>query len=247
MKWITVVFSAASGLLLYMNYAAHRAVVKQEQILIHELPESFTGKTIFFISDIHRRKISKSLSRQIAEKADIIIIGGDLREKGVPFSRTDYNLRLLKKEVPMLFVWGNHDMQERSLELKSLLTAHQIEILDGDIFTWKIHNSKLCIAGLNETTGGADSRWMNAEILVSHYPSTAVEAAEHAKAYFMLTGHSHGGQIRFGPWGIRPPGGWKQACRLTYLVSCGYGTTLLPLRFGARAEAHFITLVSAEK
>ncbi|WP_252311788.1 hypothetical protein [Sinobaca sp. H24] len=51
----------------------------------------------------------------------------------------------------------------------------------------------------------------------------------------------------FWSWGIRPPGGWKQAGRLTYLVSCGYGTTLLPLRFGARAEAHFITLLSAEK
>lgn len=246
MKSITAVFSAAAGLLLYMIFAARRAVVRKDYFFIKELPEHFAGKTIFFISDIHRRKISRSLSRQINKKADMIIIGGDIREKGVPFARTAHNLSQMQYGAPTLFVWGNHDKEERTLELKRLLTSYHIEILAGNTYCWKLLDQELSIAGFDETTRGADSSWTKAEILVSHYPVTALEASTLSEAHFMLTGHSHGGQIRLGPWGLRTPGGWKQAGRLPYLVSNGYGTTLLPLRFGARAEAHFITLVSVE-
>lgn len=246
MKSITAVFSAAAGLLLYMFLAAHRAIIRKDHFFIKELPEHFKGKTIFFISDIHKRKISRSLSRQVNKKADMIIIGGDIREKGVPFARTSYNLRQLQYGAPILFVWGNHDKEERILELQRLLTSHSIEILAGNTYSWKLSDQELTIAGFDETTRAADNSWTKAEILVSHYPVTALEASARAEAHFMLTGHSHGGQIRLGPWGLRSPGGWKQAGCLPYLISNGYGTTLLPLRFGARAEAHFITLVPVE-
>ncbi len=130
----------------------------------------------------------------------MIIIGGDIREKGVPFARTAYNLRQLQCGAPTLFVWGNHDKEERTLELKRLLTSYHIEILAGNTYCWKLLDQELRIAGFDETTRGADSSWTKAEILVSHYPVTALEASTRGEAHFMLTGHSHGGQIRLGPW-----------------------------------------------
>ena len=46
-----------------------------------------------FISDIHRRVISNLLIEQVKGKVDLVIIGGDLAEKGVSLSKS---LRIFK-------------------------------------------------------------------------------------------------------------------------------------------------------
>ena len=52
---------------------------------------------MFFISDIHRRKIDDKLLAKIqsAHEIDVVIIGGDLAEKGVPLTRIAKNIRKL--------------------------------------------------------------------------------------------------------------------------------------------------------
>lgn len=83
---IYIFLLAAFTLLLYMYIEAHRNRVSLDTIKIDRLPGSFKNFKIFFISDIHRRTITKKLIEK-AEKADIVIIGGDLVEKGVPMDK----------------------------------------------------------------------------------------------------------------------------------------------------------------
>ncbi len=59
----------------------------------------------------------------------------------------------------------------------------------------------------------------------------------------VLSGHTHGGQITFFGLKIYTPGGsgnylkgWYQLDTIKMYVSKGIGTTVLPLRFFARAE-----------
>ncbi|WP_370314234.1 hypothetical protein [Guptibacillus hwajinpoensis] len=58
----------------------------------------------------------------------------------------------------------------------------------------------------------------------------------------ILSGHTHGGQIRLFGWGIREKGGIKNINGTTVVISNGYGTTTLPLRLMAPAESHIFIL-----
>jgi len=76
--------------------------------------------TIFFISDIHRRIVDNDIIRKVKGKADLVIIGGDLTEKGVPLEKTEVNLSRLNKIAPIYFIWGNNDNEVKEKELRQL-------------------------------------------------------------------------------------------------------------------------------
>jgi uncharacterized protein len=124
-------FIALLLLFTYMLMEAHRNRVCELELTFPNFPESFGHVTIFFISDIHRRKISKSLLKKIKKKPDLVIIGGDLTEKGVPFSRVSKNLELLSSLAPTYFVWGNNDYEVDYHQLDALLLEHGVKILDN--------------------------------------------------------------------------------------------------------------------
>ncbi|MFP3813646.1 serine/threonine protein phosphatase, partial [Bacillus sp. SIMBA_005] len=67
------------------------------------------------------------------------------------------------------------------------------------------------------------------------------------RADLMIGGHLHGGQIRVGPYGVHPQGSYRQREGVMTLVSNGYGTTLLPLRLGAKPECHIIDIDISDK
>ncbi len=80
-------------------------------------------------------------------------------------------------------------------------------------------------------------------ILVSHNPAIASSLTAEDEIRLILSGHTHGGQIRifgFGPYEL---GGIKQKNGITVMTSNGYGTTGVPFRLGAKPETHLLTLV----
>jgi len=80
-------------------------------------------------------------------------------------------------------------------------------------------------------------------ILVSHNPEIHHQIQEADGIDLILSGHTHGGQIRFGRFGLCEIGGTGTVYKAPYLISNGYGTSKLPLRLGARPETHLIKLV----
>lgn len=239
-------------LLLYMYRQAFGNTVLKHELRFKEFPASFGSVTIFFISDIHKRIIPDSIIDEAKGKSDIVIIGGDLVEKGVSLDQAAGNLEKLKKIAPVFFVWGNNDYEFNSHELDSLLYHSGVKVLDNTAIKFEsTAGDPLYLLGVDDYGTGKsrldlalqDASDSGFKILVSHNPYIVKELEPGHNISLVLSGHTHGGQIRilgFGPYEL---GGIKQKNGTTLLTSNGYGTTGVPLRLEAKAEAHLITLL----
>lgn len=132
MQIIIIGILITSGILLYMWYEAHRNSIKHTEIKLEGFPKSFNGLKLFFISDIHKRIISQKITARLQiSDVDLIIIGGDIMEKGVPFDRVENNIKKLVKIAPVYFVWGNNDYESDYRRLDVLLRENNVKILDN--------------------------------------------------------------------------------------------------------------------
>jgi predicted MPP superfamily phosphohydrolase len=236
-------------LLSWMVFEAHSSRVVKYDAELEGLPEAFCGKKIFFISDIHRRKISSMLYDDL-RACDWIIIGGDLLERGVPRERIGKNLRRLKEFGPLFFVFGNNDYDMPKKELLSLLEQENVEVLDNRSTRIQDGESALYFTGVDDCAAGTpDIRKALKEVdgctvLIVHNPDYAYRLKDEQLSglSLILSGHTHGGQIRLGPFGIRQKGGWYSLKGVPLLISNGYGATHIPLRLCAPSQTHLITL-----
>jgi Icc-related predicted phosphoesterase len=90
------------------------------------------------VSDMHYGKQSQgmlqSLFSQIAERADVLVMPGDLTDYGLP-----EEARVLARDltacvkIPIVAVLGNHDFEsDQSEEVVRILTDAGVHVLDGD-------------------------------------------------------------------------------------------------------------------
>ncbi|GGE55734.1 metallophosphoesterase [Priestia taiwanensis] len=238
-------------LLTYMYQQA-----KENNLLTHELefehfPHTFGEVNIFFISDIHRRVVSPKLLEKIDKKIDLVIIGGDLAEKGVPISRVKENLTRLKELGPMYFVWGNNDEEVNVKDLDALLVEMNVKVLENTAVHFESYEGeKISLIGVDDWARGrtnlqaamSDSERGTFRILVSHNPDITKVVEDGHNVSLILSGHTHGGQIRIFGMGPYEQGSVKEQDGCVHVISNGYGTTRLPLRLGAKPQAHLLTL-----
>jgi predicted MPP superfamily phosphohydrolase len=230
---------------------------KQNRVISHtlhfnDLPQSFENFTIFFISDVHRRIISHSIIEK-ANSADVVVIGGDLAEKGVPLTRIKENILTLSKISSLYFVWGNNDYELDETGFLNLLQDSGVHILDNECVQVKIGSDTIDLLGINDLSlrkadlNKAVSACLSSfRILVSHNPGIVKSIRADQQIRLILSGHTHGGQIRFGPFGIAKKGGLYRSGSYMLFISNGYGTRRLPLRLGAQSETNLITLKQAK-
>lgn len=190
---------------------------------------------------------------KIPDKVDLVIIGGDLTESGVPFSRVEGNIKLLRKLGPTFFVFGNNDYEVGKNELENLLFKNNIVFLNNTSTSFTSANGeKIVLVGVEDTSKRRDKLHHALEhtspsdfkILVSHNPDIYKKIGPKDGISIILSGHTHGGQIRFFGLGLHEKGKLHNLENSYLLVSNGYGTTSLPLRLGAPAEANYIVLTS---
>lgn len=141
----------------------------------------------------------------------------------------------------------------------------EIRLLTNEAVSLKRDGEKMWFIGMEEWSQGDQQYRALAEqmdsqdcvICVGHNPD-ALPALNNQKGKpwldAMFSGHTHGGQITlFGGralvnpsmYGERFLSGWHLENRTRLLVSNGLGTPLLPIRFFAPPQAHFITLKKA--
>ncbi|WP_442594595.1 metallophosphoesterase [Neobacillus sp. D3-1R] len=247
--WILI--TIIIGLIIYMIKEAFTNRVIINELPFKDFPETLGEVSIFFISDIHRRAISRKIIEKVKGKADMVIIGGDLTEKGVPFDRTKENIILLKELGPVYFVWGNNDYEIDYHELDALLLSLGVKILDNTAVTFESREGeKLVLLGvddMNEKRDRLDYAISDAgqdgfRILAAHNPRISTKIKESHNIRLTLTGHTHGGQIHILGYSPYEKGKIKRLPQTTLLISNGYGTTAIPMRLGARAETHLIIL-----
>lgn len=248
---IYIIGLVVAGLLLlsYMWIEAHLNRVVTQELEIKDLPESFESYRIFFISDLHNRLISNNILSKIKNNVDVVVIGGDVMEKGVSFEKVNENLKQLSNLAPCYFVWGNNDYEDNPKKLEKILQDHQITILKNDAAKIVKNNESINLLGIDDlSTENASlkqalsSAREYTKILISHNPDIQYDLPENNEIQLILSGHTHGGQIRLFGWGLREKGGTKEVNGTTVVISNGYGTTTLPLRLMAPAESHIFIL-----
>ncbi|MFS0576720.1 metallophosphoesterase [Sporosarcina sp. 179-K 3D1 HS] len=208
--------------------------------------------SVFFISDIHRRKIDEKLLRKLRKTGqfDLVIIGGDLVERGVPLSRVEQNVKLLSQLGPLFFVWGNNDREVGEPLLRDILGRHGCTILENCAVPVPGHSDWM-ICGTDDPSSrkvDIDStlRYIDRDkysILVTHTPSVFRKVEQQYKPCLMLAGHTHGGQIRLGRLALQEKGKFWLEGERAKLISNGYGTSTLPFRLGADPECHIIKIM----
>ncbi|GGA25475.1 metallophosphoesterase [Psychrobacillus lasiicapitis] len=246
---LLVVSGLAVCLLLYMLYLAFQVNVKNHKLQVKEMRPG-SQVHLFFISDIHRRKIDSKLIHSLMGKVDIVIIGGDLTEKGVPLQRTAHNIEQLKKLGEVFYVFGNNDREVGEQNLIRILEKNDVHLLVNRSVERTVDGTPIRLVGVNDGFSGKvniydafqDVKEEDIVIFITHAPAYFNNAKKVSKPHLFLAGHLHGGQIRFGPFGIYENGTFKEKDFSAELVSNGFGTTGVPLRLGAKSECHVITM-----
>jgi len=230
---------------------AHENNVLHHQLSLHGEQEQVR---LFFISDVHLRKINKKMIAQLEGHFDAVIIGGDFADSRTPIERIHENLTLLKSIAPIYFVWGNNDREIGEERLKDILQAYQVQIIVNDAVLLPVKN-RFWLSAIEDTTVKEYSFEKAFEkvgeqdlvVFIAHNPGVFAKVRAKFRADLMMGGHLHGGQIRFGPYGVHPNGSYRQRDGVMTLVSNGYGTTLVPFRLGAKPQCHIIDIDISSK
>jgi Icc-related predicted phosphoesterase len=116
------------------------------------------------------------LFSQVAERADVLLLAGDLTDYGLP-----EEARLLAREVgvakvPVVAVFGNHDYESgRADEVKQVLVDAGVTVLDGD--SAEVHG--VGFAGVKGFAGGFGERALQSwgEPILKRFVREAVDEA----------------------------------------------------------------------
>ena len=127
------------------------------------------------------------LIEQVKGKVDLVIIGGDLAEKGVSLSKISANIQKLREIGPVYFVWGNNDYEIEYHELDALLLENNVKVLDNTRVVFESElGEKICLLGIDDVglhrdrldLALADCKEEGFRILVSHNPDIIKKCLE---------------------------------------------------------------------
>jgi hypothetical protein len=258
------------------THGRHEFEITHRTLPIHNLPDGFLGFRIVQMSDIHLEEYTEAwfLEHMVAQvnalAPDLVLITGDFVSRGPLSLAVSWRAAGLAAEIlstlqaPQRFgVLGNHDVNVGAEHVIRPLEAHRTPILVDSYTPIERSSDVLWLCGANDAgTRIPDLNFAiparpNAPVLfMCHEPDYVEQVVLHPRfplIDLMLSGHSHGGQIRLpfiGPL-ILPPMGQKYVEGLFHFghmqlyVNRGIGTVGLPFRLNCPAELTHITLVRA--
>jgi Icc-related predicted phosphoesterase len=120
------------------------------------MPKSSGVVRIAALGDIHLGRAAygppvQSIFTDVAEQADILVLCGDLTDRGEPEEGRQIAKALAGLGLPIVAVLGNHDYESgQAPELKRILCESGIQVLDGDAI--ELHG--VGFAGVKGFAGG---------------------------------------------------------------------------------------------
>jgi Icc-related predicted phosphoesterase len=111
------------------------------------------------VADLHFGPESAGTLRphldDIPERADVLLLGGDLTRVGEPSEAEVLADELRDVAVPVVAVLGNHDFHVgRPGAVADILERAGIRVLEGDTFTLDVNGKRLSVAGVKGFGGG---------------------------------------------------------------------------------------------
>jgi len=275
--------AAAAGTLAVATDASifepNRPRLVRIEIPLSRLARALDGFTIVQLSDFHYDpyfsvvpieravRISNDLS------PDLVVLTGDFvsvpalggaktarkaAEQAVPCVQI---LQALRARHGVWSVLGNHDAFSDPQHIEAALQRGGIPVLRNAAIPVEREGRKLWLAGVEDVLRG-DADLSEALrgipsgdpiVLLAHEPDFADLVARYP-VDLQLSGHSHGGQVRFPlvgaiylpPLGRKYPLGLRQIDRLTLYTNVGLGTLQIPVRWNCSPEVTLITLRSLQ-
>ncbi|MEN6439528.1 MAG: CDP-archaeol synthase [Syntrophobacter sp.] len=229
-----------------------------------DLPRSFDGYRILFLTDLHLDGL-EGLTEKLIEivrriPVDLCILGGDFRmETSGPFANALSHLSALLPEIRardgIVAVLGNHDC----IEIVEKLEEIGIHFLVNQSLALERGEERLWLAGVddahyfkchNPEQAFRDVPKDAFSIFISHSNEIYDQVGQYGPRLY-LCGHCHDGQIKIPPFGAlfthsRAPrslcsGRWSYRGMPGY-TSAGVGVSGVPVRFNTKGEVTVITL-----
>ena len=246
------------------------ARVEHIRLAVPSLPPGRPPLRICHLSDLHLRRFTdrhERLAGLVGERSpDLVLLTGDVIVCG------DRSPRVAAKLLPRLHgrcgtfaCPGNGELRRgmRPTALKAMMADWGVDLLINESRTLDTEAGTILVGGLDDMSlGWPDSRAalarrtpVDCAMLLSHAPLAARMVPDEAGVDLVLSGHTHGGQIRVPLlWRVLLPsccGGFTEGLYAMpwghVYVNRGFGTTrLVPLRWRCPAEVAFIELNAPE-
>lgn len=252
-------------------------VVDRVQVRLARLPRAFDGFTIAQLSDIHfgpflhEGHLQRVVEATNALNADLIALTGDYismpllsgqRRRMLATEDARDCARImsgLRSRLGIVAVLGNHDHGYNPALVARYFENNGIPVLRNRSTSIEANGARLWLAGVDDVVKRANDlprtlRGIPVDettVALVHEPDFAdvVAAAPH-RVDLQLSGHSHGGQIRFPllgapvlprlaqeyPWGLR------RVRHMQLYTNRGIGTIVLPVRLDCPPEITLLTL-----
>jgi predicted MPP superfamily phosphohydrolase len=253
---------------LYLGNELYSPVVEKVEIPIRKLPAGLEGFRIVQISDIHYFPITTiELVDQAVQMAnslapDLILLTGDYvwHEVEVIFDLMP-SLARLNARYGVYSCRGNHELWTDADLISRAFDQVRMPLLVNQGFPITVGKDSLYLASLDDGWSGqpdlkaAMANWSEdtPTVLLMHEPDFADEYALDSRIHLQLSGHSHGGQIRFPFMGAvllpylsrKYPMGLYNINGMWLYTNRGLGSTNIPLRVNCAPEVTELTLVAA--
>jgi predicted MPP superfamily phosphohydrolase len=268
----------AAGLALYSGeIARHWIDVRRIDIRLRGLHGAFDGLRIAQLSDIHLDEFTEPffLRRAIAEinrlQPDLIFLTGDfvsVGPRGKEFAHgAAWQCANILREVAcrrLYAIPGNHDVQVGLSAVTEALTANGITMLTNANVPIERGGGRFWLAGLDDAVEGDPDPEKAIPPSIRNVPNEPVVLMCHAPDFaddllelpagkavdLMVSGHTHGGQVRLplvGALSLPELGqkyieGWFRLGAMQLYVNRGIGTVGLPFRLNCPPEITLMTL-----
>jgi len=207
-----------------------RIRVSRQTIEIDRLPSSLNGFTICHLSDLHIARVGRAerILKSILSgmQADMCVISGDMLAHSAGIEGLRWALEKFRPRYGIFGVVGNGEYDPGMPSVDSL--AHGLEesgvhVLLNEAKAIEIENAKLNLIGVDDPFTGHDDlakamrdAGEGVRVLLAHSPDI-VRKLDGYDIDLILTGHTHGGQIRLPLLGVL----WTH-CRVHLPKPAGY-------------------------
>ena len=268
----------AAGLALYSGEVErHWVEVVDRDVTLRGMSSEIEGMRIAQISDIHMNDFTESFFlRDVVErinqlKPDAVLLTGDFVTSGKAPNMAAHEAawqcaRILEGlECRQVYaILGNHDVNSGAKVVYDALNKSGIIVLRNSYAPIERGKGRFWLAGLDDAIVGHPDLDMTIPekirnirgepvILMCHEPDYATVVQEHPAGQavgLMVSGHTHGGQVRLpfvGALVLPPMGqlfveGLFELGEMQLYVNRGIGTIQVPFRFDCPPEITLFTL-----
>ncbi|WP_082233129.1 metallophosphoesterase [Halobacillus massiliensis] len=243
--------------------------INRLQLQSSKLPKA-ANLNIMQISDLHNKEFGKGNKQLIAKvnelNPDIIVITGDLINRQTKYFHKVFSfIEQITDKHAVYFVTGNHEWENPVKDVfLNGLKARNVVILNNENMNFTKANTVLNIVGVDDVSteneniekafnGLTKDRYT---LLLSHAPDVALIYND-LPADLILSGHTHGGQIRLpfiGALTAPGQGFFPKYDKGIFSISegqklhidSGLGTVHIPVRFFNQSQVSFIQLVNPD-